>query len=74
MATPLDVAVSAATIGSFGLQSLTLPLMFKTKIKKNRTLLLDVRAILDSCCNELYEHRLIIEDRQRDGLSAEYKK
>jgi hypothetical protein len=80
MATPLDVAASVATIGSFAhqslpaLQALALPLMFKTKIKKNRNLLLAIRAILDFCCNELYTNRLIMEAEQRDSLSEEYEK
>jgi len=73
MVTPLDAAVAAATIGSFGLQSLTLPLMFKTKIKKNRAVLEESREMLDYCCRELYKYRFIIEKTQLDGLSDEYE-
>jgi len=73
MVTPLDAAVAAATIGSFGLQSLTLPLMFKTKIKKNQAVLRESRDILDYCCHELFKYRSIIEKRQLEGLFEEYE-
>lgn len=72
MATPLDAAAAAATIGAFSLQSLTLSLVFKSKVKKNRALLLESRDILNYSCRELFKYRFIIDKRQLDALLEEY--
>jgi len=74
MATPLDGPAAVATILAFGLQSVTLPLVFKSKYKKNRALLDESRQILDFCNDELYKYRSMIESKQRRGLSTEYDK